>query len=488
MTDEDPLISATKQSLEKIGDDIHPDVLIKLAPGPQAVRADRAYWMRVLDADGLQTEARAVGHEPFDEELVARALAAAHNVAAEDLASPMVLLGVAASGETAPQTFEIHRKGFGRFRIHTGPGDQHVAAIRDLAASIGQPIPSGVLPMITLVTYDGMKPDVRIRGGDFRGSKPNLSGTGWLVPTWSVGEAPDLRVVDDRVYPPASVVSRPYYCAVVVRDEADVFLVASWDLDANVPGEMTPPEQTAALERVGGSPVLAAADALLGAIVSEFGNPGGERGRQVWSGMTALIQALVLDEKTPLTGSLGLKFAAEQIPGDAAVIYGDLNRFKRLNDDHGHRAGDAALSHFGRLVKAIADPFAAMSFRESGDEFVIISPMRHVAALLEDLSRVLRSAPFEYEGSVHSLSMSFGWCELPHGQSYEPARRNAELACEVAKNAGDGTVVKWSPEVEVLANERVTRRFRCECGAAFQVSLPQVHRALSCPCCGMAKS
>lgn len=488
MTDEDPLISATKQSLAKIGDDIHPDFLIKLVPGPQAVRADRAYWMRVLDADGLQAEARAVGHEPLDEEMVARALAAAHNVAAEDLASPLVLLGVAASREIAPETFEMHRKGSGTFRVRTGPGDQHIAAIRDLAVSIGQPMPSGVLPMVTLVTYDGVKPDVRIQGGDFKASKRNPSGTGWLVPTWSLGEAPDLRVLDDRVYPPASAVGRPFYCAVAVLDEAGVSLAASWDLGANVPGAMTPPEEAATLARVGGSPVLAAADTLFGAIVREFGNPGGERGRQVWSGMTALVCALVSDEKTPLTGSLGLKVAAEQIPGDAAVIYGDLNRFKRLNDDHGHRAGDAALSHFGRLVKAIADPFAAMSFRESGDEFVIISPIRHVEALLEDLSRALRSAPFEHEGNVHSLSMSFGWCELPRGQSYETARRNAELACEVAKNAGDGKVVKWSLEVEEQAMERVTRRFRCKCGAAFQVSLPREHGDLRCPCCGTAMS
>ena len=86
-------------------------------------------------------------------------------------------------------------------------------------------------------------------------------------------------------------------------------------------------------------------------------------------------QQLAADAWTdPLTGLANRRSLARALgrlrPGDAVVVI-DLDHFKQVNDDHGHREGDRVLAAFGRLLSEAvrARDYAS---RFGGDEFVVI--------------------------------------------------------------------------------------------------------------------
>lgn len=62
------------------------------------------------------------------------------------------------------------------------------------------------------------------------------------------------------------------------------------------------------------------------------------------------------------------------------VLYVDVDRFKTINDDLGHGAGDAVLVEVGRRLREAARPDDLVA-RLGGDEFVLAARMpRHAAA------------------------------------------------------------------------------------------------------------
>ena len=101
---------------------------------------------------------------------------------------------------------------------------------------------------------------------------------------------------------------------------------------------------------------------------------------------------------------------------DVAVLYVDLDGFKRVNDTHGHRAGDHVLVQVGcRLKRAVrTDEVAA---RIGGDEFVVLLP--HVGGFNEPeeaASRIARilEEPFAYEGEPLQIGASIGIARSPY--------------------------------------------------------------------------
>lgn len=79
--------------------------------------------------------------------------------------------------------------------------------------------------------------------------------------------------------------------------------------------------------------------------------------------------------------TLSAECAAQQRP--FSVIQIDLDHFKRINDQHGHQAGDLVLSHAARLIgNSIRDPDIAG--RVGGEEFCVLLP----GSTLEDAAHV----------------------------------------------------------------------------------------------------
>ncbi|MBV8491437.1 MAG: GGDEF domain-containing protein, partial [Candidatus Eremiobacteraeota bacterium] len=101
---------------------------------------------------------------------------------------------------------------------------------------------------------------------------------------------------------------------------------------------------------------------------------------------------------------------------DVAVLYVDLDRFKRVNDTRGHRAGDQILVEVGKRLKQAVrtDEIAA---RMGGDEFVVLLP--HVERFNEPeeasarIARVLEE-PFVFEGERLTIGASIGMARSPY--------------------------------------------------------------------------
>ena len=120
-------------------------------------------------------------------------------------------------------------------------------------------------------------------------------------------------------------------------------------------------------------------------------------------------------------------------PWPTSVIAIDLNGLKRINDEHGHAAGDALLRRAGEvLAKAIDQP--ACVARIGGDEFMVLLPglderaamsvQEHVVSLIELNNQF-------YPGQA--LSLAFGIASCHSGDQLEAAVHNADQAMYAMK-------------------------------------------------------
>ncbi|MGH8029118.1 MAG: diguanylate cyclase domain-containing protein, partial [Arenimonas sp.] len=125
-----------------------------------------------------------------------------------------------------------------------------------------------------------------------------------------------------------------------------------------------------------------------------------------------------------------------------ALMFLDLDRFKAINDAHGHKGGDLALQEFARRVEACIRRTDTVA-RLAGDEFVVILESM---ASAEDADRVARkildamTAPMQVESKPCQLSTSIGIAVRRQGEvDGEALLRRADAAMYAAKNAGRRT-------------------------------------------------
>lgn len=132
-----------------------------------------------------------------------------------------------------------------------------------------------------------------------------------------------------------------------------------------------------------------------------------------------------------------------------AVLMMDLDRFKRINDVHGHDAGDAVLLEVARRLRAHVRG-EDVPGRLGGDEFVILLPhldtdarATHDKALhvAHKLVRVI-GRPIEHDGLSLSVGASIGIRLLGFDpdEDGETALTRADAAMYRAKHAGSGGV------------------------------------------------
>jgi diguanylate cyclase (GGDEF)-like protein len=135
--------------------------------------------------------------------------------------------------------------------------------------------------------------------------------------------------------------------------------------------------------------------------------------------------------------------AASRDGHKVALIYFDLDKFKPVNDTHGHAAGDRLLQMVARRLRAglrEADTLA----RIGGDEFVVLLPrcdsLQDAATVAENILFQLNQ-PFEDGALVHRISGSLGIAMFPDdGMEAEALLRSADLAMYDAKSAGRNRV------------------------------------------------
>ncbi len=120
------------------------------------------------------------------------------------------------------------------------------------------------------------------------------------------------------------------------------------------------------------------------------------------------------------------------------IILIDLNRFKQVNDTHGHALGDALLQELARRLRDFVR-YADMAGRLGGDEFLLILPgVQQPQDMQNTLARLQRSVngDVQLQGLTLPLSISAGGALWPEdGQSIDALMSHADKAMYAFKRA-----------------------------------------------------
>lgn len=128
------------------------------------------------------------------------------------------------------------------------------------------------------------------------------------------------------------------------------------------------------------------------------------------------------------------------------AIVADVDRFKDVNDHHGHAAGDEALRSLGAWIAEVVGD-RGIAGRSGGDEFTILieDGAEQAEALLQGLRE--RIAPIQVFGKTVQFSISSGVCEADEQAStLEQLLHEADQALYRAKHGGRNRVVRAGGE------------------------------------------
>jgi two-component system cell cycle response regulator len=123
-----------------------------------------------------------------------------------------------------------------------------------------------------------------------------------------------------------------------------------------------------------------------------------------------------------------------------AIIFADLDHFKRTNDVYGHLAGDAVLREVTRRVGAVLRPYDSLG-RYGGEELLIVLPACNAAAALEVAERVRAAVAAQpvataFGAVQSSLSIGVALAGAGQGLSCTGLIQLADTALYRAKEGG----------------------------------------------------
>ncbi|MBN1857582.1 diguanylate cyclase [Candidatus Bipolaricaulota bacterium] len=166
--------------------------------------------------------------------------------------------------------------------------------------------------------------------------------------------------------------------------------------------------------------------------------------------------------RDPLTGLHNRRFLEDILPveircaeeegGSVSLVVVDIDRFKTVNDVHGHARGDAMLTALGNLIRnKLRGPQSAG--RYGGDEFMVIlpqAPLNEAVAWADSLRRLFEPIAAAYNGSIRAATLSAGVAAYPeHGSTGADLFHVADVALYKAKNAGRNCVCVGSPQMSL---------------------------------------
>lgn len=169
-----------------------------------------------------------------------------------------------------------------------------------------------------------------------------------------------------------------------------------------------------------------------------------------------LAQMSELVREDQLTGSLNRRglddiFEREADRADrrgtpmcAAML--DLDNFKKLNDTHGHAAGDEALVHVVRIVKQTLRSIDAIA-RYGGEEFLIVMPetsLEEAARAMTRVQRELTTHFFTANDERLFITFSAGVALRAQNESQDSVIKRADKAMYEAKKSGKNRVISAS--------------------------------------------
>ncbi len=126
-----------------------------------------------------------------------------------------------------------------------------------------------------------------------------------------------------------------------------------------------------------------------------------------------------------------------------ALMMIDLNRFKEVNDKHGHDVGDSLLKQVAMRLRRVLRQ-SDTAGRLGGDEFAIVLPSTDAAGAMKVAEKLLKvmEPPFKVGDYTLTSACSIGIAVYPqHGEDVTSLCRCADVAMYAAKRSGHGYAV-----------------------------------------------
>jgi len=128
----------------------------------------------------------------------------------------------------------------------------------------------------------------------------------------------------------------------------------------------------------------------------------------------------------------------------------DVDRFKQINDNHGHLVGDLVLQRIGALLNSHTRRID-IAVRNGGDEFAVFLPkldLQHSLQFAERVHSEVRAMRFDGALSAMQVSISAGVAEHQPGESLGELLQRADAALYAAKRAGRDRVCTFPAQPE----------------------------------------
>jgi diguanylate cyclase (GGDEF)-like protein/PAS domain S-box-containing protein len=168
---------------------------------------------------------------------------------------------------------------------------------------------------------------------------------------------------------------------------------------------------------------------------------------------------------------------AERRGEQVGVYFIDIDKFKTINDTHGHHVGDEVLRAVARRLRKAARETDTIA-RLAGDEFVVLQPGLTSGAKPEALaSRICTEfeAPWEIAGLHLQVSACIGISLYPQdGNDERSLLESADIALYAAKARGEGSYRRYGATTQIGASPaaRLERQARHLAAASLEAARP----------------
>ncbi|MBB1060567.1 GGDEF domain-containing protein [Marilutibacter spongiae] len=121
-----------------------------------------------------------------------------------------------------------------------------------------------------------------------------------------------------------------------------------------------------------------------------------------------------------------------------SVVFFDIDNFKRINDQHGHRAGDECLKLVAMRTRNRLRTYDQIG-RYGGDEMIVILPdtaLKEAIGVAENLRSAVNCRPIATDDLQLDVTLSLGVAQLLPDESAEALLERADAALYASKSAG----------------------------------------------------
>lgn len=171
------------------------------------------------------------------------------------------------------------------------------------------------------------------------------------------------------------------------------------------------------------------------------------RQRADYDGLTGVLARPALEEALELAGA-----QARAGGNPLSIAFVDVDRFKAINDTHGHAVGDEVLRIIAMRVRNRLRSDDTLG-RYGGDEMVLIfpkTPLADAVRVSEYLRRSVADSPLSIDGKLIEANLSVGVAQLHNHEPVSELLKRADRALYASKRDGRGRVTGHGEHAEAM--------------------------------------